>query len=67
METKSSGEHLYILWTNNDYETAEKMVFMYAINSLSQGWWENVTLIIWGASVTLTSQNENIQNLKKKA
>jgi len=67
MEVNSSDKHLYILWTNSNFETAEKMVFMYAINSLSQGWWEKVTLIIWGASVTLTSQNENIKKLIRKA
>ena len=41
--------HLFILWTNGNPITAEKMVFMYGINSLLKGWWEHVTLIIWGA------------------
>lgn len=63
MTNDNSSKHLYLLWTSDNYETAEKMVFMYAINSLSQGWWENVTLIIWGASVKLASQNKNIQKL----
>ena len=25
------------------------MVFMYTVNSLVQGWWEEVTLIIWSS------------------
>ena len=41
---------LYILWTNPDPLTAEKMVFMYAKNSRLQGWWDDVTVILWGAT-----------------
>ena len=59
--------HLYVLWTNDNLITAEKMVFMYTINSLAQGWWEKVTLIIWGAPTKLVSEDENIQKLVKDA
>ncbi len=59
--------HLYVLWTNDDPVTAEKMVFMYAINSLKRGWWEKVTLIIWGAPTKLVSVNEDIQEKIKEA
>jgi len=55
--------HLYVLWTNDNLITAEKMVFMYTINSLTQGWWEEVTLIIWGATVQLVSENKEIQKM----
>ncbi|MGO9121875.1 MAG: hypothetical protein ACLQPD_30220 [Desulfomonilaceae bacterium] len=41
-----SGEHLYILWTNSDPVTADKMVFMYARNGLKKGWWKEVTIVI---------------------
>ena len=53
--------HLYVLWTNDNVITAEKMVFMYTINSLIHGWWENVTLIIWGATAKLVSEDTRIQ------
>ena len=53
--------HLYVLWTNDDPVTAEKMVFMYTINSLINSWWEKVTLIIWGAPAKLASEDVNIQ------
>lgn len=59
--------HLYILWTSADPITAEKMLFMYAINSLIHGWWENVTLIIWGASAKLVGEDTNIQERVKEA
>jgi len=63
----SKKTHLYVLWTNDNPVTAEKMVFMYTINSLAKGWWEKVTLIIWGAPAKLVSEDEKIQKLVKKA
>jgi hypothetical protein len=59
--------HLYVLWTNDNPITAEKMVFMYTINSLIHGWWEKVTLIIWGAPAKLISEDANIQAKIKEA
>ncbi len=64
MANKSS---LYILWTNDNPITAEKMVFMYGINSYLQEWWDNVTIIIWGATVKLAAENIDIQNKIKEA
>jgi hypothetical protein len=58
---------LYILWTNDNIITAEKMVFMYAINSKLHDWWENVTLVVWGATAKLVAENERIQELIAEA
>ena len=55
------------MWTNDNPITAEKMVFMYTINSLAHGWWDNVTLIIWGATVKLVVKDDHIQALIKDA
>ncbi|MBU1340684.1 MAG: DsrE family protein [Proteobacteria bacterium] len=63
----SEKTHLYVLWTNDNPITAEKMVFMYTINSLLQGWWEKVTLIIWGAPAKLAGEDKAIQKMIKKA
>ena len=63
----SKKTHLYVLWTNDNPITAEKMVFRYSVNSLIRGWWEKVTLIVWGASTKLVSEDENIQKLVKEA
>ena len=59
--------HLYVLWTNDNPITAEKMVFMYTINSLIHGWWEKVTLIIWGAPAKLVGEDETMQEKIKEA
>ena len=63
----SNKTHLYVLWTNDNLITAEKMVFRYAVNSLNRGWWEKVTLIVWGASTKLVSEDDNIQKMVKEA
>ncbi len=59
--------HLYLLWTNADPITAEKMVFMYTVNALLRGWWENVTVIIWGAPTKLVGEDESMQKLVQDA
>jgi hypothetical protein len=61
-----SDEHLHILWTNSDPVTAEKMVFMYAGNSLKKGWWKEVTVVIWGSTAKLAGENGDIQNQIKE-
>lgn len=58
---------LYVLWTSGDPVTAEKMVFMYTINALLQGWWEKVTLIVWGAPARLVSEDAGIRKLVARA
>ena len=63
----SKKTHLYLLWTNDNPITAEKMVFMYTVNSLINGWWEKVTIIIWGATTKLVSEDANIQKFVKEA
>lgn len=52
---------LYILWTNDNPITAEKMVFMYGMNSMIRGWWEKVTIIVWGATAPLVAENMDIR------
>jgi len=62
-----SKSHLYVLWTNDNPITAEKMVFMYTVNSRLRGWWDQVTLIVWGATAKLVSEDAKIQELVGKA
>ena len=53
--------HLYMLWTNDNPVTAEKMVFMYSPNAMLRGWWEAVTLIVWGAPAKLAAEDPAIR------
>jgi hypothetical protein len=63
----SNKTHLYVLWTNANPITAEKMVFMYTVNSLVHGWWDEVTLIIWGAPTKMVSEDKKFQQLVQEA
>ncbi|HEX3007403.1 MAG TPA: DsrE family protein [Bacteroidales bacterium] len=54
-------ETLTILWTSDNKDTFFNMVSMYAVNSLKRGWWEEVTVIIWGASARLSGTDAQIQ------
>lgn len=63
----SDKTHLFILWTNDNLITSDKMVLMYAVNSLIHDWWKNVTLIIWGATAKLVSENSQIQEKIREA
>lgn len=58
---------LNILWTSDNPNTAHLMVFMYAINSITKGWWNEVTVIIWGASAKLVAEDKAIQEKIKMA
>ena len=61
-----NNEELYILWTTGDEKTAENMVFMYGHNSMKKGWWNKVTVIIWGAASELAAENNCIQERIKE-
>lgn len=52
---------LILLWTTAERETALKMIIPYAKNSMLHGWWEEVTLIVWGASTKLVAEDIELQ------
>jgi hypothetical protein len=58
-------DRLVIVWTSDDPYTAERMVLMYAHAAKTNGWFEEVTLIIWGPSAKLVAENIKIQKKLK--
>jgi len=52
---------LLILWTTGDREQALSMGFMYALNARQDGWWDEVTLLVWGPSGNLRRADEELQ------
>jgi hypothetical protein len=58
---------IYMLWTNSNQISAKEMVFMYAINSKLNGWWDKVTLIVWGNATQLLKENDELKHLAKEA
>jgi len=63
----SDQQKLHILWTNADVLTSQLMVMMYATNSMKNDWWDEVTVIIWGATAKLAAENDTIQQYIKIA
>lgn len=59
-------DKLVVLWTSGDKELAMKMVFMYTYNSKKYGWWEHITLLIWGPSAKLLTEDKELQDYVKK-
>lgn len=55
------SKNLHIVWTNADPLTSHHMVMMYATNSMLNGWWDNVTVVIWGATAKYVAEDEKIQ------
>ena len=63
----AESKKLHILWTNDSIHTSQFMVMMYATNSMRKGWWDEVTVIVWGATAKLAAENETIQEHLKIA
>lgn len=56
-----SGPRLAVLWTSGDPEVATSAAFMYTLNAKRQGWFQEVTLIVWGPSAALLAENGRLQ------
>jgi len=54
-------EKLVVLWTSGDREVALKMAFMYTLNSRRFGWWDDITLVVWGPSAKLLAEDQELQ------
>jgi hypothetical protein len=56
-----SPSRLLVLWTTGDRETALNMVLMYTLNSRLRSWWDEVTLLVWGAASRLAAEDAEVQ------
>lgn len=56
---------LNILWTTDNKDTVTHMLGMYSINAKSRGWWDEINVLIWGASAKLVATDTEIQTLIK--
>lgn len=54
-------DKLNIIWTTTNRDTITKMIKMYSVNAIKQGWWKEVNIIIWGASAQLVGENTEVQ------
>ena len=65
-EENTKQEKLVVMWTSGDREVALKMVFMYTYNAKKYEWWDDITLLIWGPSAKLLTEDEELQEYVKK-
>lgn len=54
-------DKLNILWTTTNRDTITNMIKMYSIAAITQGWWKEVNIIVWGASAKLLGENKEVQ------
>lgn len=59
-------DKLVVLWTSGDKEVALKMVFMYTYNAKKFEWWDDITLLVWGPSQKLLTEDNELQEYVKK-
>lgn len=62
----SANEKLVILWTSGDKDVAIKMVFMYTLNAKKRGWWDDITLVIWGPSAKILTEDKELQEYMER-
>jgi hypothetical protein len=55
------SKKLNILWTTGDRITSLHMLSIYVLNSKMKGWWDDINVIIWGASAKLVAQDTQVQ------
>ena len=65
-ENPVKPEKLFVIWSSGDREVATKMVFMYTLNAKLKGWWNDISLIVWGPSAKLVSEDKGLQAGIKK-
>ena len=58
-------DKLVVLWTSDDPYTAERVALMYTHLAKTTEWFKDVTLIIWGPSAKLVSENLKVQEKLK--
>ncbi len=56
---------LAVVWSSGDSEVAHKVCFMYTQAAKSAGWFDDVTLIVWGPSSRLLAGDKELQSKVK--
>jgi len=65
-EESSAPSRLAVLWTSGDPDVAHRVAFMYTHNAKKAGWFDEVTLIVWGPSQRLLIGDKDLQKKVKE-
>lgn len=60
------NNEVMIVWTTDNKDTSLHMVCLYALNAKLQGWFDDVTLLIWGASQKLVVEDLDVSSKVKE-
>jgi hypothetical protein len=60
-EISKEKSKLAVLWTSGDPDVASRVAFMYTHTAKKAGWFDEVTLIVWGPSQKLLLENKELQ------
>ncbi|KAF0223203.1 MAG: hypothetical protein FD133_106 [Erysipelotrichaceae bacterium] len=52
---------IVFLWKSDNPIDVRDMILPYIINSIKKKWWDEVEVIIWGASQQFVADNEDVQ------
>ena len=62
---EQTPDKLVVVWTSDDPYVAERVALMYTHAAKTNNWFKDVTLIIWGPSAKLISENIKLQEKLK--
>lgn len=57
---------LLVVWKSDDYRTIEQFIAPFTINSKKQEWFDDVEVLIWGASTDYLKKNVKPRSLVTK-
>ena len=57
----ASPNKLFMLWTSGDPDVAHRMALMYSHAAKRFGWYDDVTLIVWGPSQRLLCADKDLK------
>ncbi len=57
---------LNVLWTTAELATVENMLCMYTVNSMKNGWWDAINVVIWGQSSKAVAEEPIVREVIKK-
>lgn len=59
---EQTPDKLVVVWTSDDPYVAERVALMYTHAAKTNNWFRDVTLIVWGPSAKLISENIKLQD-----
>ncbi len=65
-QDETVSNKLAVLWTSGDPDVAHRVAFMYTHNAKRVGWFDEVTLIVWGPSQRLLLGDKDLQKKVKE-